>query len=165
MNSQINDHRARGHSSGDARYQYRVSAWRTADGAGLAKSELAPNALHFAAPPEFGGLQGRWTPETLLLAAVAGCFTTTFQAIAGYSNLEYTDLEVEVEGTISKSNSGYALTGIRISPVLTISESSDRSRALELLRKVQALCLVSRALALEEKFEPKIETGEMATVG
>jgi organic hydroperoxide reductase OsmC/OhrA len=165
MNSQINDRRARTHNSGEAKYQYRVSAWRTADGAGLAKCELAPNALHFAAPPEFGGLQGRWTPETLLLAAVAGCFTTTFQAIAGYSNLAYTDLEVEVEGTISKSSSGYAFTEIRISPVLTIPETGDQNRASELLRKVKALCLVSRALSVEEKFEPKVEIGEMATVG
>jgi len=164
MNSQSDERNARSRS-GEGTYQHRVTAWRTADGAGLVKSELAPNALHFAAPPEFGGLQGRWTPEELLLGAVASCFITTFQAIAEYANLVYTDLEVAVEASISKSSSGYEITGIDIMPTLAIHQQDDQVRALELLRKARSLCLVSRALSVEPKFKPKIEVGEMAVVG
>jgi len=58
-------------------HAYRVAAWWTSGRTGLAKSDSAPNAIHFTAPTEFGGLEGRWTPEELLLAAVAGCYTTT----------------------------------------------------------------------------------------
>ena len=64
-------------------HAYRVAAWWTSGRTGLAKSDSAPNAIHFTAPAEFGGLEGRWTPEELLLAAVAGCYTTTVRAIAG----------------------------------------------------------------------------------
>src|ERR1700733_10713195 len=42
-------------------------------------------AIHFTAPPQFGGLEGRWTPEDRLMTALASCFTTTFHAIAGRS--------------------------------------------------------------------------------
>src|ERR1700736_3935312 len=82
----------------DTIHKYRTVAWWTSGQTGLAKSDSAPNAIHFSAPPEFGGLQDRWTPEDLLLAALASCFTTTFRVIAGYSKFEYTDLQVEVEG-------------------------------------------------------------------
>ena len=52
-------------------HAYRVAAWWTSGRTGLAKSDSAPNAIHFTAPTEFGGLEGRWTPEELLLAAIA----------------------------------------------------------------------------------------------
>ena len=63
-------------------HAYRVAAWWTSGRTGIAKSDSAPNAIHFTAPTEFGGMEGRWTPEELLLAAVAGCYTTTMRALA-----------------------------------------------------------------------------------
>jgi peroxiredoxin-like protein len=142
---------------------YRVTAWWASGQTGITKSDSAPNAVHFAAPPQFGGLEGRWTPEDLLLSAIASCFTTTFQAIAHYSKFEYTDLEVQVEGTVAKTNSGYSFTGIVIHPKLTIANESAEVRAIELLKKAKSLCLVSRALAPPQQFEPKVEVGNMTT--
>jgi|SRR5271165_3884759 len=141
-------------------HHYQVTAWWTADCAGLAKSDSAPNAIHFAAPPEFGGLQGRWTPETLLLSAIASCFTTTFQAVAGYAHLEYRDLGVEVDGAVNKLNGGYVFTEISIRPKLTIVGEEEEGRALEILKKAKNLCLVSRALAVPQVFEPSVETSK-----
>jgi peroxiredoxin-like protein len=144
----------------EAEQKYRVVAWWSSGRTGLAKSDSAPNAIHFTAPPEFGGLEGRWTPEDLLLSAVASCYTTTFHALADYSKLEYADLEVEVEGVIRKTDSGYAFTEILIRPNLTISSDGEQTRALRLLQKAKAACLVSRALAVEQKFEPRVQAGE-----
>ena len=50
-----------------AEYTYRVSAWWTSGRTGLAKCESSPNTIHFSEAAELGGLQGRWTPEQLLL--------------------------------------------------------------------------------------------------
>jgi len=83
-------------------HNYRVVAWWSSGKTGLAKSDSAPNAIHFTAPPQFGGVEGRWTPEDLMLGAVAGCFTTTFRALAEYSKFAYTDLEVEVRPAKSR---------------------------------------------------------------
>ena len=83
-------------------HAYRVAAWWTSGRTGLAKSDSAPNAIHFTAPTEFGGLEGRWTPEELLLAAIAGCYTTTVRAIAGGVHFDFTDLQVEASGTVRK---------------------------------------------------------------
>jgi len=142
-------------------HKYHVVAWWTSGQTGLAKSDSAPNAIHFAAPPQFGGLEGRWTPEDLLMTAIASCFTTTFQAIAGYSNFEYTDLEVEAEGTVSKAGSGYSFSEIILRPNLTILNEEHRELAIHLLEKAKALCLVSRALAPQQKFEPRVGVGKV----
>ena len=136
---------------------YRVSAWWTSGRTGLAKSDSAPNAIHFTAPMEFGGLEGRWTPEELLLAAVASCYTTTLRAIAGAAQFDFTDLQVEASGTVRKAESGYCFSEIVVRPNLKISSLEDRNCALDLLRQAQDLCLVSRAIGTIVTFEPQLE--------
>ena len=138
-------------------HKYRVVAWWSSGRTGIAKSESAPNAIHFTAPPQFGGLEGRWTPEELLMTALASCFTTTFHAIAALAKFEYADLEVEVEGTVGKTNSGFCFSEIVVRPKVTIAGDENRERAVSLLHKAKALCLVSRALATSQRFEIRVE--------
>jgi len=45
-------------------------------------------------------------------------------------------------------------------PNLTISGEDGRDRALVLLQKAEALCLVSRALSITQTFEPRIQLGK-----
>jgi len=120
-----------------------------------AKSESAPNAIHFTAPKEFGGLEGRWTPEELLLAALSGCFTTTLRATAGNVGFDFTDLQVEASGTVRKAASGYSFSEIVLRPTMKIAEFSERERALDLLTKTERLCLVARSLDIPLRFEPQ----------
>ena len=145
-------------------HAYRVAAWWTSGSTGLAKSDSAPNAIHFTAPTEFGGLEGRWTPEELLLAAVAGCYTTTLQVIAGMAQFNFIDLQVEASGTVRKTESGYTFTQIVVRPNLKIRSVEERERALELLKRAEKLCLVSRAIGTTIKFEPQLEINKAAPI-
>jgi len=138
-------------------HAYRVAAWWTSGRTGIAKSDSAPNAIHFTAPTEFGGMEGRWTPEELLLAAVAGCYTTTMRALAAQANFNFTDLHVEASGTVRKAQSGYTFAEIVLRPNLKIASAEDREQALALLMRAEKLCLVSRALGTTVKFEPQLE--------
>ena len=146
----------------EGQHQFRVVAWWAAGKTGIAKSSSAPNAIHFTSPPAFGGLDGRWTPEDLLLCAVASCFTTTFRAVAESSKFEYTDLQVDVEAAISKTDAGYRFGEVCIRPNLTIAREHDQeqARGLMLLQRAEALCMVSRALAVKQRFEPRVQAGE-----
>lgn len=139
---------------------YRVAAWWTSGRSGLAKSDSAPNAIHFTAPKEFGGLEGRWTPEELLLAALAGCFITTLRSMSGSAQFDFTDLQVEASGTVRKSESGYGFSEIVIRPNLKIASLKEREHVLDLLKKADRLCLVCRAIGVPLKFEPQIEVTE-----
>ena len=71
-------------------HEYQVAAWWTCGRTGIAKSRSSPNAIHFTVPKSFGGLEGRWTPEELLLAAISGCFTTTFRTIVSKAESDFT---------------------------------------------------------------------------
>jgi len=140
--------------------RFRVDAWWSSGRTGIAKSSSAPNAIHFTSPPAFGGLEGRWTPEDLLLCAVASCYTTTFRALADNSKFEYTDLQVEVESGISKEETGYQFGEVLIRANLTIPHLADEARASKLLHKAKGLCLVARALSVEQRFETRVQVGD-----
>jgi len=143
--------------SGEDQYSYHVSAWWSAGRAGLAKADCSPAAIHFAAPIEFGGMEGRWTPEELLLAAVASCFTTTLGTIAGKARVELTDLQVEASASVRRSPAGYAIDAIELRPSVRIASSADGERVLELMRRAESLCLVARSLGVPVRCVPQLD--------
>src|SRR5215470_5327189 len=125
-----------------AAYTYRVSAWWTSGRTGLAKCESSPNTIHFSEAAELGGLQGRWTPEQLLLCALAASFTTTFADIARGLKFDYTDLEVGIEGSVRRSRTaGCNFNEILIRPRLTLSSEEQRDAGLNLLRRTKSVCM------------------------
>jgi organic hydroperoxide reductase OsmC/OhrA len=144
-------------------HQYQVAAWWTSGRTGIAKSVSSPNAIQFTAPKNFGGLEGRWTPEELLLAAISGCFTTTFRIIVSKAESDFTDLEVEAAATMRKVQSGYMFTEIVLRALLKIADPEQVERAMDLLNRAARLCLVPRTLDMPLRFEPKMEvTHELA---
>lgn len=149
-----------------AEYTYRVSAWWTSGRTGLAKCESSPNTIHFSEAAELGGLQGRWTPEQLLLCALAGCFTTSFNDIARGAKFDYTDLEVEIEGTVRRNRAaGCGFNEILIRPRLTVQSEDQREAGLNLLRRTKSICMISRAITVPQTMEPTVETVKIPVEG
>ena len=145
-------------------HHYHVSAWWSSARTGLAKADSSPTAIHFAAPLEFGGMEGRWTPEELLLAAVAGCYTTTLRALAGKAGVQLTDLQVDANASVCRSRAGYRIDAIELRPTVKIASAQDRERALHLIQEAENLCLVSRCLAVPVTFTPQLNDGPAASV-
>jgi organic hydroperoxide reductase OsmC/OhrA len=149
-----------------AEYSYHVSAWWTSGRTGLAKCESSPNTIHFSEAAELGGLQGRWTPEQLLLCSLAGSFTTTFHDVARVAKFEYTDLEVEIEGCVRRSRTaGCSFNEILIRPRLTVASEEQCEAGLALLRKAKSLCMISRAITVAQTLEPLVESARMPVAG
>jgi peroxiredoxin-like protein len=141
----------------DKRYTYHASAHWTMHKRGIVEAEGdIPRTINFAAPPEFGGEPGLWTPEHLLLAAVSTCFVATFRAVAEASRLEVHGLEVAVEGVVEKQESGFRFSKITLRPTVTILREEDRERAGRLLEKAERVCLIARSLSCTIVLETKI---------
>jgi organic hydroperoxide reductase OsmC/OhrA len=136
--------------------QFRVVAWWSSGRNGIAQSNSAPNTIHFTSPPALGGMDGRWTPEDLLLGAIASSFTTTFRTLAENAKFEHTDLQVEVEGVLKNGATGYSFAEISIRANLMIPDEAERARAVKLLNTAKSSCLVARALAIPQNFEPLV---------
>ena len=147
-------------------YSYRVSAWWSSGRTGLAKCESSPNTIHFCKAAEVGGLEGRWTPEQLLLCSLAGCFTTTFHDVARSAKFEYTDLEVEIEGLVHRArSSGCNFNQILIRPRLKVHYEDQIEAGFRLLRRTQSGCMISRAITVPQTMEPTVESVKMPVEG
>lgn len=138
-------------------HHYRASARWTAARRGIVQGESVPQVLEYSAPPEFQGEAGFWTPEHLLVAAVATCFVATFRAIAEFSKFEAPALEVEVEGILGKPEGHFRFTQFVLRPVLTVTKEADRERGLRLLEKAERSCLISRSLQSQTVLEPRVQ--------
>ena len=82
-------------------HRYNVGAAAGPEGPVELSSPGVPD-LASAPPAEFGGPGDKWSPETLLVAAVADCFILTFKAIARASRFDWSNLSCQVEGVLDR---------------------------------------------------------------
>ncbi len=114
-----------------------------------------------AAPPEFDGPGGTWSPEALLTGAVADCFVLGFRAISRASKFEWLALECRVEGVLERVDQGAAhFTRFKTTARLTVPPGADEARARLLLAKAEHTCLVANSLRSERLLEVSIVTGQ-----
>jgi len=120
------------------------------DSAGLPSIQSAP-------PIEFGGPGDRWSPETLLVAAVADCFVLTFRAIASFSRLSWVSLTCEVSGTVDRVDRVTQFTGFDVRARLVVPPGADVEQARRLLTKAEQTCLVTQSLKAAAHLDATVE--------
>src|SRR5260370_34712104 len=141
-------------------HEHRVEAIGAGGRNGVVHAEGILPAISFSAPPEFQGEVGRWTPEHFLVAAVASCFISTFEGMAQTSRLEFDSLRLAAEGVLTKENSGWGFSEIRLRPTVTLRKEEDRDRAVRLLVNAEKSCLVARALECKGTLFPAVRVEE-----
>lgn len=129
----------------DLPHQYQVHA--TADSEGEIKIDSPNLSRIYSAPPlEYGGPGDLWSPETLLVAAVADCFVLSFRAIAAGFKLPWISLSCEAEGVLDRIEKTTQFTQFHIQATLRISSEEDREKANKVLNKAEASCLITNSL-------------------
>jgi len=138
-------------------YHYNVNLNWENDRKGLMSSPVLDSTIEVATPPEFPkGMPGIWSPEHLLVAAVNSCLMTTFLAIAENSKLDFVHFDSNADGKLEKVDGKYMMSEIILSPVLTIHQQADRERAVRILDKSEAACLISNSVKSKIIFQPQI---------
>lgn len=99
------------------------------------------------APPEFGGPPNQWSPETLLVAAIADCYILSFRACARAAKLPWLSIAVDVEGILDRDQGGMRFTHFRVSPRLTVAPGADQAHAHAALEHAKRACLVTNSLS------------------
>ncbi len=140
----------------DLPHQYIVKADAQTAGNVTLSSTGSPD-LPSAPPAEFGGPGDQWSPESLLVAAVADCFILSFRAIAKASRFEWESLGCEVEGTLERVDRVTQFTDFDVAATLKIAAGSDEDRARKLLEKAEHACLITNSLKAESHLEINIE--------
>lgn len=130
----------------DAHY-YNVNLTWSADRKGEISSPELNDNVEVATPPQFNkGMEGIWSPEHLLTAAVNSCLMTTFLAIAENSKLEFESFSCESKGKLEQVNGKFLMTEIILEPTLKIKNEADKEKAERILHKSEAACLISNSI-------------------
>lgn len=137
---------------------YKVNAVAEVEGALRLQSEGLEDLLS-AAPKEFGGPGDKWSPETLLVAAVADCFILSFRAIARASRLEWLAISCEVEGVLERQDGITRFTRFTVQPTLSLPPQTSDELAEKILLKAKKSCLITNSLSAETELRSKLIRG------
>ena len=129
---------------------------------GATEGEVELNAaglspVHSASPAEFDGPGDRWSPETLLVAAVGDCLILTFRAVARASGLAWNSLECDVTGTLDRIERTTRFVAFDIQARLLVPGNTSPERARQVLDKAERSCLISNSLNAATHLMPTIE--------
>lgn len=121
-------------------------------------SKDAGTCIEVATPPEFPkGMPGIWSPEHLLTAAVSSCLMTTFLAIAENFKLEFSGFSCRSAGKLEQVDGKYMMSEVVLEPTVTIADEKDREKALRVLQKSEAACLISNSVKAKITMNPNIQ--------
>ncbi len=129
-------------------HHYRATARGPSAGPVMVEAEGLPEITTHA-PPQFDGPPGYWSPETLLVAAIADCYILSFRASARASKLEWVSLEVDVEGVLEQVDRVTRFTRFKVSPRLVVPPGTSDTLALTVLKHAKRLCLITNSLSAE----------------
>ena len=143
------------------RAEYPVAVQWTGEKRGVIGSVEGLPTLEVAAPPEFDGHAGIWSPEHLYVASVASCYMTTLLAIAGVWRVEIRSLEIPAVGVVERGEDRmYSIPSIVLRPRITLASEKDLPRAERLAEKAENVCMVSRSLKTEVTLEATFSVAE-----
>jgi len=137
---------------------YTVQASATPDGDVPVSSSGLP-ILTTAPPAEFDGPGDRWSPETLLCAAVADCFLLSFRGVARAQKLAWSSLRCEVEGALNRVEGKTRFTHILVKAALLVPEGTDHDKALKAMERAEHVCLITNSLLAERRIEATVGVG------
>jgi organic hydroperoxide reductase OsmC/OhrA len=142
-------------------HRYRVTA------AGRVTGDIELTAerlttLRSAAPAEFDGPGDQWSPETLLVAAVADCFILTFRAVAKASRLSWISVNCEVTGTLDRIDRVTQFTAFHMTARLVVPAGVDAGAARQTMEKAERYCLISNSVKASITLDATVEIGEPA---
>ena len=90
-------------------------------------------SLTTAPPPQFGGPEGVWSPETLFAGAVADCYILSFRAVTQVKKFDWVSIRCETDAILDKPERLPLFTRLDLRVTLTVSPGTDKALAQQLL--------------------------------
>ena len=130
----------------DFPHHYRCIATANADQSRVRVASQGLEDLTTDVPREFGGPGDQWSPEALLIAAVADCFVLTFRAMAGPCQITWHALDCDATGTLERVDRSTQFTHIALSVRISVPEELEEEKVLRVLKKAEDTCLITNSL-------------------
>ena len=131
---------------------------------GTMKSEVLDTTIEVATPPQFAnGIEGLWSPEHLFVGAINSCLMTTFLAIAENFKLNYTSFTSKAVGKLEMVNGKYMMSEVTLMPAVEVSNEQDKEKAMKVLQKSEAACLIANSVNSKIILEPTVKVAVSKT--
>ena len=138
-------------------HYYDVSVEWSEGRKGTMKSEVLDNSIEVATPPQFvNGIEGIWSPEHLFVASINSCLMTTFLAIAENSKLVYSGFTSKAVGKLEMVDGKYIMSEVTLMPTVVVPNEQDKEKAIRILQKSEAACLISNSVKSKIILEPTV---------
>jgi organic hydroperoxide reductase OsmC/OhrA len=142
-------------------HRYVVSSTATPQDNVVLTSPGIPS-LTTVTPPEFDGPGGLWSPETLLVGAVADCFLITFRGISRASKMAWVSVSVTCEGTLERPDRVTQFTRFDLRATVVLPPDVSEEQARRILTRAEETCLITRSLRGETHLHLTIEQEQHA---
>jgi organic hydroperoxide reductase OsmC/OhrA len=108
-------------------------------------------------PVEFGGTETAWSPEHLLAASVASCYSTTFFYFTRFFKVKVTSFHLDLEMEIEKEDKGpFTATRFLLHPRIEFAEQVSRELIDSILDKTKKYCIISNSVKGEEIVQAEV---------
>jgi len=115
------------------------------------KPELAGSA-----DPAFHGDAARHNPEDMLVAALSSCHMLSYLHMATVAGVVVTAYTDAAEGTMTTAGDGGRFAEVVLHPIVTISASSDPTRAAAAHETAHHACFIANSVNFPVRCEPRI---------
>ena len=102
-------------------------------------------------PLVFGGFEGTYSAEDMLLASLASCQLSSFLFFADANGINLISYENNVTGTLTKGKDGFSYTHFKID-INVVVASGHTEKAEEAIELSKRFCIVSNSLKGEEEY-------------
>lgn len=143
-------------------HTYSVTATGSATGPVPVESAGLPG-LTTAPPKQFDGPGDVWSPESLLVAAMADCYVLTFRGVARAAKYDWNELRCEVDGVLERVGGVTRFSGYTSHATLTVNPGADHAKGEELLERTERVCLVNNSVLGDRRLAARVV--ELSNVG
>jgi organic hydroperoxide reductase OsmC/OhrA len=114
------------------------------------------HSLESQGPVEFGGPGDLWSPETLLVAAVADCLILSFRGTARAARFEWLSLDVDATGKLDRVDRVTRFVHFEIRATLKVPAGTNLEKAEKLLHTAERHCLITNSLLADSSLDTRI---------
>jgi organic hydroperoxide reductase OsmC/OhrA len=109
-------------------------------------------------PPEFGGEDGHWTPEDLLIGAVESCLLLTTLHMVKTMSINLVSYSSSASGELEKTAEGLRIQGINVNIQATVGSDEDVEKMNKAVETAEKFCPVSAAVSCPISAEANVST-------
>lgn len=136
-------------------HQYEVNlSWKSGE---LSELSSGPRVLSGGPPAQFDGTdETRWSPEHLILAALAQCLMLTWISLNKRSQIPLKGWESKGSSVLEKTKEGLVFTSFKISVTLK-TDAARVDEARKLLDTAKKYCIIANALKTPTTLDAVVE--------